>query len=486
MTKITHCDGGVVRDTKEPNSSGVGRRQALKLSLAGALVGGGALKAAPSFGVEADPTKTDALVIGAGFAGVIAGRELSRRGMSTVILEARNRIGGRTFTAPFAGHHVDMGGTWFGPGQPHIWSEMTRYGVGLKESAAAGATEAIWWREGARYLGDMGEWAGLHESAVNMFFAPAREAFPRAYQPLHAPDANGFDKLTAQQVIDSLDISNEQRDLLESFAAINGHSTANHSSYLDQLHWSALGGFDIWNLWNSLSRYRADGGTHALIEKIQGDSNARLRLGAVVSKVVQTSNGITVVLKSGEVLQAKQLIVAVPLNCLNDIEFEPGLSAVKTVASARRHTGSGTKVYARIQGRRQLFLGNGKQTFPLCFAWTEYDDPDAQLLCGFGASPEFLDINDDEAVIAAFQKYVPDVDITDVYGYDWNLDPYSKGTWCMYPPGMLTTSLAELQRPEGAIHFAGSDIANGWRGFIDGAIETGLSSARAVLQQLNA
>ncbi len=474
-----------MKHKKETNSSGLDRRQAIKLSLAGAVAGSVSLTSGSvTAGFHSD-SRRDVVVIGAGFAGVTAGRELSQRGFSTLVLEARNRIGGRTLTVPFAGHEVDMGGTWFGPGQPHIWSEMTRYGLGLKESAAAAAAEAIWWRDGGRHLGSPGEWAGLHESAVNTFFAPAREAFPRAYQPLYQADNSGFDKLSAQQVIDGLGLSAEQQGILESFAAINGHSTADHSSYLDQLHWAALGGFDIWNLWNSLSRYRADGGTQKLLEKIHADGGAELKLGAVVSKVTQNPDGVTVVLKSGETLHAKQLIVAVPLNCLNDIEFEPGLSEIKRAASARRHTGSGTKVYARIEGRRNIFLGNGQQTFPLCFAWTEYDDPDSQLLCGFGASPEFLDINDDDAVIAAFQKYVPDIQVTDVYGYDWNLDPYSKGTWCMYPPGMLTSSLAELQRPEGAIHFAGSDIANGWRGFIDGAIETGLGSARAVIDQLS-
>ena len=53
-----------------------------------------------------------------------------------------------------------------------------------------------------------------------------------------------------------------------------------------------------------------------------------------------------------------------------------------------------------------------------------------------------------------------------------------------YRPGMLTGALRELQRPEGRIHFAGSDVANGWRGFIDGAIESGASVARQVAEQL--
>lgn len=461
-------------------TGGLNRRSLVKLSLAGSL-GAGLVASGGLNGRENGANHYDAIIIGGGFAGVTAGRELSLRGVRTLLLEARTRIGGRTFTAPFAGHNVDMGGTWFGPGQPYIWSEMTRHGVGLKESAAASAEEAIWYDNARRVSGSIAQWAALHEAGTNQFFAPARGAFPRAHDPLFQADTAGYDQQTAQEVIDGLTLSAAERGLLECFAAINGHSVASKSSYLDQLHWAALGGFDIWNLWDSLSRYRADGGTQALLGKIQQESGAELKLGAVVQKVQQNAAGVTVTMRSGEQFTAAQVIVAVPMNCLNDIEFEPELSAVKRAASERRHTGSGTKVYARINSRRPVFLGTGQQEFPLCFGWTEYDDDDHQVLCGFGAAPAFLDINDDEAVTAAFKRFAPDIEVTDVFGYDWNLDPFAKGTWCMYPPGMLTTSLAELQRSEGAIHFAGSDIANGWRGFIDGAIETGISSAKQVI-----
>jgi monoamine oxidase len=270
-----------------------------------------------------------------------------------------------------------------------------------------------------------------------------------------------------------------------SFAAINGHSPASKSSYLDQLRWYALGGFDLWNLWDNLSKFRCEGGTRTLIDAIQADSRAELRMGTAVKQVNQSTDGVQVITRRGEQISARSVIVAVPLNCLSDIEFNPGISQVKLAASRQRHTGSGTKIYARIKGKRPVFIGHGKQEMPLCFSWTEYDDPDSQILCGFGASPDYLDINDDEAVQQAFSAYMPGIEVLESYGYDWNLDPYAKGTWCMYPPGMLTSSLRELQRPEGHVFFAGADIANGWRGFIDGAVESGLSVAHQVTEKLS-
>ena len=427
----------------------------------------------------------DTIVIGGGFAGVVAARETSLRGLRTVVLEARPRLGGRTFTSGFAGHDVDVGGTWLGSSQPHIWSELTRYGVGVKESAAVNATRAVWMDGARRIDADPGAYAAIYEEAANAFYQPAREMFPRPYEPLLIDDKRGLDNISAADAIARLQLTSVQRDLMLSFAAINGHSPASKSSYLDQLRWYALGGFDLWNLWDNLSKFRCEGGTRTLIDAIQADSRAELRMGTAVKQVNQSTDGVQVITRRGEQISARSVIVAVPLNCLSDIEFNPGISQVKLAASRQRHTGSGTKIYARIKGKRPVFIGHGKQEMPLCFSWTEYDDPDSQILCGFGASPDYLDINDDEAVQQAFSAYMPGIEVLESYGYDWNLDPYAKGTWCMYPPGMLTSSLRELQRPEGHVFFAGADIANGWRGFIDGAVESGLSVAHQVTEKLS-
>lgn len=470
-----------------PVVASTGRRDFMKLAGAG-LAGAAAL--ASGAGVVADIDKTagsdyDTIVVGGGFAGLIAARETSMRGLRTLVLEARPRLGGRTFTSSFAGHDVDVGGTWLGSSQPHVWSELTRYGVGVEESAAVNASRAVWMDGGRRIEADPGAYAAIYEEAANAFYQPAREMFPRPYEPLYVENTRGLDDISAAEAIHQLDIPPVQKDLMLSFAAINGHSPADKSSYLDQLRWLALGGFDLWNLWDNLSKYRCKGGTKTLVDRIQADSRAELSLGTAVKQVSQSAEGVEVITRKGERIRARSVIIAVPLNCLADIEFNPGISEVKLAASRRRHTGSGTKVYARIKDKQPVFVGHGTQEMPLCFSWTEYDDPSSQILCGFGASPDLLDINDDDAVQQAFRAYMPDVELVESYGYDWNLDPYSKGTWCMYPPGMLTSSLRELQRSEGRVHFAGADIANGWRGFIDGAIESGLDVARQVSQQLS-
>src|SRR5689334_23456255 len=84
----------------------------------------------------------DVVVIGAGFAGLVAARELGRAGLGVLVLEARDRVGGRTWTDLRLGHDLELGGTWVHWVQPHTWAEMTRYGRQVTRSPAV--EEAYW------------------------------------------------------------------------------------------------------------------------------------------------------------------------------------------------------------------------------------------------------------------------------------------------------------------------------------------------------
>jgi len=445
------------------------------------LVGANVRSETPPAAVESNGY--DVIVVGAGFAGVTAARDIAHRGLRVLLLEARPRLGGRTFTSSFAGHSVDLGGTWIGWSQPFVWAERMRYGIEIEESAAAAASQVVWMDGEKRVVGTMEQYAEIYGSAADLFYEPARSVLPRPFDPLFNSEFGNLDLITARQALDGLDLTPVQRDMMATFTAINGHSFANQSSYLDQLRWYALGDYNLWNLWDNLSKYRLKGGTKSLLDRMHEDADIETRMGTPVARIEHSTNGVTVVTKRGEQFPARAVVMAMPLNCVADIEYRPEISAVKLDVSRERHTGSGTKVYARV-GKHPITLGHGRERDPLCFAWTEYDDPDSQLLCGFGASPSLLDVNDDDAVQAAFAQYLPGVQVRESASYDWNLDPYSKGTWCMYRPGVLSRHLQELQRPEGNIFFAGGDIANGWRGFIDGAIESGARSAVMVTESL--
>ena len=448
----------------------------------GGLAAAGAAPAA--LAQQSSASRYDVIVIGGGFAGVTASRDLGWRGKKTLLLEARPRLGGRTWTAEFSGHDVDVGGTWIGWSQPNVWSEVMRYNVPIVESAAANASQAIWMNQGKAVTVTMDAYAAAFEAVANKYFAPARGVFPRPFDPLFAEDVDGLDTLSAAEAIESLDLTEHERGLISTFAAMNGHSPPDQSSYLDQMRWFALGDFNLWNMWDNLGRYRIKGGTRVLLDRMQNDNRSEVRYSSPVRSITQTQDGATVTAIDGATFESRKVIVALPLNCLADVDFSPGISGTKRRVSETRHTGSGTKIYARTRRKHPVFLGHGNHEMPLCFLFTEYDDADSQLLVGFGVDPALVDLNDHQAVTAAMRQYVPDLELAETLSHDWNADPYARGTWCMYRPNTLTNDLSELQRAEGNIHFAGADIANGWRGFIDGAIESGSRTARLVADLL--
>lgn len=114
------------------------------LASAAAVSGGGLalLAAAPGAAQAAGGTEVkratqtdyDVIVIGGGFSGVTAARDCKKNNLRTLLLEAKSRLGGRTFDTQFRGHHIELGGTWVHWTQPAVWSEIERYGIEVEET----------------------------------------------------------------------------------------------------------------------------------------------------------------------------------------------------------------------------------------------------------------------------------------------------------------------------------------------------------------
>ncbi len=177
-------------------------------------------------------------------------------------------------------------------------------------------------------------------------------------------------------------------------------------------------------------------------------------------------------------------MITAPLNVLGQIEFSPPLSSEKLAAAREGHAGSGVKLHIKVRGALGGVSGVAPWPAPLSSLMTEYSDADGTVLTAFGPSGKLLDINDDKAIQDAVRRMLPGAEVEWAVGYDWNSDSYARGTWCVFRPGQLTRYLRELQRPEGRVFYASGDNANGWRGFIDGAIESGLRAGREVVQAL--
>ncbi|MGA8789029.1 MAG: NAD(P)/FAD-dependent oxidoreductase [Paenarthrobacter sp.] len=419
---------------------------------------------------------SDVIVIGAGFAGLTAARELSRSGHSTILLEAKDRIAGRTHLAERLGRNLELGGTWVHWTQPYVWAEMGRYGI--KALPGPEFTKALWTVDGQRHEGTAESLMELLDGPNRLLLADSRRYFPMPWSPLDNPDVADIDGFTLSDAIECLELPDDQRQLLRSFWTLNFNGRLDQAAYTQALRWCAVASGDWQLMFEACASFKIDGGTRRLAEAILADSTAELRLNQRAASIDQDDQQVLVTTAAGKQYAARQLILALPLSVLNDIDIQPALSHGKKEAAARGQAGRGAKLWVKVDGRQERFVAFGPEAAALNFVQAEYIDHDTTTLVCFGPDAGAVDVQDVAGAQRHLDAIVPGLTVLDVAGHDWVEDEHARSTWPMHYTGYLTRYLAELQRPEGRIRLAGSDFANGWGGFIDGAIESGLDAAR--------
>ncbi len=418
----------------------------------------------------------DVIVVGAGFAGLTAARELSRAGRSVLVLEARDRIGGRTWTTERLGRTLELGGTWVHPVQPHVWAELTRYG--LEVVASPEPVRAYWWAHGERHEGSPDELLGLLDPGNEALLADARRWLPQPYAPLAEPGLEDVDGIALQARIDGLGLPADQRELVSAFWTLNFNGPIGEAAYVQALRWcsAAMGSWPL--MFEACATLKLRDGTRALAEAIAADGDHEVRLEAEVAGIRHDDDGVRVALADGEELSADALVLTLSLHALRG--FDVALSDGKRAAIAAGQISKGCKAWIRLRGHHEPFVALGGADWPLTFLQAEYHEGGDTLVVGFGPDATAIDLTDVGAVQEQVRRLIPDAEVVDVASHDWVADPYAGETWPMQRVGALTTSHAELQRREGRLVLAGSDYADGWAGFIDGAIESGMRAAREV------
>jgi monoamine oxidase len=418
----------------------------------------------------------DVAIVGAGFAALVAARELRWLGRSAIVLEARDRIGGRTWTDERLGTTLEMGGTWVHWLQAHVWTEMTRYG--LETVPTPWPERVIWMAGGERRIGSLDEYVALFGKLAERLIGDAMDVFPSPFSPFANPEVATIDRLSVADRVESCAFSDDERDLVLAVLASNLSADPAEVALTHLLRAASLAG-SIDKLDEVTTGYRLAGGTRSMAEAIARDGQVDVRLSTEVV-AINHQDGQVVLETSGDRIEAKAVIVTVPINALGRIEFRPELSPSKRQVASRGQASRGVKAWARVRGLREPILAFSPPPAPFANVQSVGEvDGDSLVVC-FGADADAIDPSDRQAVESALREWVPDVEVTAATGHDWTHDPYSGETWLMQRPGQLSGALRELQRPESGVHLAGSDYATGWAGFIDGAIESGIRVARQI------
>lgn len=419
----------------------------------------------------------DVVVIGAGFAGLVAARDLSSVGHSLALLEARDRIGGRTYTGDALGRRLDFGGGYVHWTQPHIWHELKRYGIGLKPPMEIDKT--LWVADGKLHAGSSADYEALVTPLISRCFGDARTCFPIPFD-LSAADTRDVERQTLAERMDPLALSAHDRDVLDGMLSnfIHAHDEQGLAQFL---LWTATY-FGHWGAFmEAAGTWPIDGGTGRLLDAMLAESTADLRLSTPVAAVEDDGSGVLVTTRAGERIRARRAVVALPLNALGDVAITPEVAPPVRRMIDDKLPMQAIKLWARIRGEVEPFMAVAPVAgYAINTARVEYHhDGDTIIVC-FGSDASAIDGHSPDAVQRALRIFVPDIEVVDTACYDWTADEFSQGAWAHHRPGNLTQAVPLMREPHGRIHFAGGDIAATSVGSIDGALESGTAVARSI------
>ncbi len=443
--------------------------------------------------------EVDVAVVGAGIAGLVAARDVDAAGQDVVILEARDRVGGRVLNHRLRdGTVVELGGQWIGPTQLRMAKLVADLGLETFPTYNTGEHLLHFGDAQARYRGTIPRISPF----VLADMAQAQARFDRLARrvPLEAPwaadRAKAWDAQTFETWIRRNARTARGRQLLRLYAAGVFAAEASDFSLLHALYYThSGGGVDaIAGTRGGAQQDRFVGGSQLVPLMLAERLGDRVLLAHPVRRIEQRDDRVTV-LADGALVSARRVIVAIPPTLAGRITYDPALPADRDQLTQRVPAGSVIKcnvVYdapfwrdAGLTGQATGDRGPVTVTFDnsppsgspgVLLAFLEGEH--ARRLNRVSASERR------EAVVGSLVSFFGPraSEVLEYAELDWSEEEWTRGCYgAHFPPGVWTQYGPALRRPVGRIHWAGAETATVWSGYMDGAVQSGERAAAEVL-----
>lgn len=420
----------------------------------------------------------DCVIVGCGMAGASAADVLCRQGYSVVMVEARERLGGRSLFRPFAGSNdgLDFGGGWITPWQKVVRQLCKEYGVPLVPRNLF--TQRRWFRDGALHVdgATSADERYRHEAVIARIGADSI-----ALQLGHRVDELGrpIADVSFNDYVKRLDAPQATVDLLSAWWTVSGGGDKRKISISALLSSCRhCNGFleAIAEGWaESLT-----GGVQALVEAIVTKNEISVRTGSAVIGLDDEDYGVTVAFADNSMLRASSAIVATGINPMKAISFKKLLPGEMRMAINIGHLGRVVKVWAKVRNVSVGVLATGGTGIEWMLSTHTVADG-STMVVGFGVAANGWEPDLPGDVEAAVRGFYPEAEFISADWHDWVDDTFAQGTWAPGQCGADAWFTHDFWAPRSRVAFASSDFAARESGWFEGAAISGQDAARAVL-----
>lgn len=441
----------------------------------------------------------DCIIIGAGYAGLAAAKQLKAAGKNILVLEARERVGGRILTEYFEdGSYADLGGQWIGPGHDRMYALAKEYGVETFATHDSGKSTLLLNGKIKHYKGiipPLPLFALLSlDAAIRKINRMAKKI--NTAEPWKSPDAAAQDTISLQDWMNR-QMGNATANKMFAVAAEAIFATdCSDISLLHALQYiKSNRDFEyLMNIRNGAQQHRFKGGAQIICNKIAEELKESMVYNCPVTAINQQADHVLVKGNTFE-YQARHVIVAIPPAVAREIHFEQTLPEAQWQLMQQSFMGSVVKCYGiyekpfwRAKGQNGLCAAPD-EIVSVIFDNSPFDGSKG-ILMGFSLgnkAKQLMQLSETERkeqVIAAFTRmYGPEaVHPLRYIDKSFTEEPFTKGCYAgMFPVNSITQYPASLAAATGRIHWAGTETSREYNGYMEGAVRSGERAATEIL-----